>query len=330
MANGIKQYSIKIQLGVFQNNLDPCPGQVKCARVVYNCLPVELYVNAISYVSGNDFSLLKLTCPTSQVIRFVSLFFGNAATGCSSNTFANNLRTSFSGRNQFTLTAGVGVSDDPCYGTVKNTQISYNCGSSLDTGFVCDGSTLSLPCGGGSIAQVQLAAYGNQASNCYSNSFQTILSQYVNGFKPVPSILVNASNFLSIADPCPGKLKCARVTYNCLSVRTATYNVPDKALFNISCPTNQVFQIVGAWYGYPAKFCYSTSFAGILSQKANGKNQFSFTVGDSVFGSDPCPGITKYAYVSWNCIPQQNYFTAQYFLYTKMNPTVPIDITLNK
>ena len=328
LANGNSQYSIKINQGVFQGIPNICPGQRKCARVVYNCLPVSLYVNANSYLSGNDFSQIKLTCPTNQIIQFVSLFYGNTATNCYSATFANNLRNSFSGRNQFNLTAGVGVSDDPCYGTVKNTQISYNCGSSLDTGFVCEGSMLSLPCVGNSIAQVQSASYGNQVTNCFSDSFQNIFSQFVNGFKPIPSVLVNASNFLS-KDPCPGKLKCARVIYNCLYAGGTKYNVPDRSLLSISCPTNKVLQLVGSWYGYSPKFCYSTSFQGILSRQANGKNQYSFTVGDSVFGSDPCPGITKYAYVSWNCVTQQNYFTAQYLLYTKMNPTEAIDVTLN-
>jgi hypothetical protein len=195
--------------------------------------------------------------------------------------------------------------------------------------YVCEGSVLSFPCGGNQIAQVVSASYGNQSQNCFSKDFQTTLSQYVNGFKPTPSVLIRDAVFPNLIDPCPRLLKCARVTYNCLKVSGAKYNVPDRAQFNISCPLGKVFQIVGAWYGFAAKFCYSKSFAAILSRHANGKTNYSFIVGDSMFGPDPCNGTGKYAYVSWNCIAQQNLFTVQYLLYTRMNPTEPIDITLN-
>jgi hypothetical protein len=172
-------------------------------------------------------SPLSVTCPANQVIQVKTALYGQSSIGCSSSPFTSILSTLANGQNSYsvkimgpvyTKTSAPCYANqicsvitdpifptmaDPCYGTVKYAQVTYNCITPQHYVTANDFGSMSLSCPAGQMIQIVSAFYGQTSNNqgCYSSQFPTYVVQKANGMNSISyKIGVAALGY----DPCSG------------------------------------------------------------------------------------------------------------------------------
>ncbi|XP_052450602.1 L-rhamnose-binding lectin CSL2-like [Carassius gibelio] len=138
---------------------------------------------------------------------------------CSSKTTLKKMTVRCNGRQSCSVSAVDSVFSDPCKGTYKYLQVSYEC-LPIKKRITCEGSKNNITCEKGVIS-VHYANYGRRnlatclnelATNpdCYFDQTARFSSR-CNGKK---SCLLEASS-LVLSDPCKGVYKYLEVTFSC-------------------------------------------------------------------------------------------------------------------
>ncbi|XP_059354434.1 L-rhamnose-binding lectin CSL3-like [Carassius carassius] len=139
---------------------------------------------------------------------------------CSSETSLQMMATQCNGRKSCSVQAVNSVFNDPCVGTYKYLEVSYECLKPKQH-VTCEGSRGDITCGKGVIS-VHNANYGRQnlatcphkfATSTHCNSDQTACMRSRCNGKKSCHVLASNSEF---SDPCVGVYKYLVVTYSCI------------------------------------------------------------------------------------------------------------------
>ncbi|XP_019872941.1 rhamnose-binding lectin isoform X1 [Aethina tumida] len=127
-----------------------------------------------------DKSYVGLNCPKGKVIDIVSTFYGRGQssvcgppatnTSCSSLTSTVSMKFNYNGlSNAVVYIYPPNVGMDPCYGTLKQLNITYRCinnpGNLLETSPICDGQHMYISCGPRAVISISSLLYGKWDKN---------------------------------------------------------------------------------------------------------------------------------------------------------------------
>ncbi|XP_047655679.1 rhamnose-binding lectin-like [Tachysurus fulvidraco] len=208
---------------------------------------------------------------------------------------------------------------DPCYGTYKYYNTTYDCISGQNI-VICEQGYSTLDCGDGSI-QIINANYGRadsvtcvnglsgslvQNTNCYApNTFSKVASM-CNGKKTCTV----QSSYTIFTDPCIGTAQYLTVSYKCH--RTLVTCEGNTAV--LTCGARRI-NIISANYGRtdtttcssgrPASQltvtdCYTPDARNKVAARCEGQSSCNVPATNDVF-SDPCVGTYKYLTVVYSC-----------------------------
>ncbi|XP_072537168.1 rhamnose-binding lectin-like [Salminus brasiliensis] len=210
---------------------------------------------------------------------------------------------------------------DPCLGTYKYYNTTYNCIQGR-IGMICEGSYSTLDCGN-DVIQIVSANYGRTDRTTCSEGIENKETEDTNCHAPdtLTSVLtrcndrkrciLEASNTI-FTDPCKGTYKYLAFSYFCLSVETSVTCEHSTAV--LTCEAG-VLKIHSANYGRtdsttcaagrPAHEinktdCFAGNTLAEVVRRCEGKNSCSVPATNSVF-SDPCVGTFKYLTVVYSC-----------------------------
>ncbi|XP_078667374.1 L-rhamnose-binding lectin CSL3-like [Branchiostoma floridae x Branchiostoma belcheri] len=175
---------------------------------------------------------LSLSC-SSGMIHIMAALYGRKQTGicsgpvlttnCESSTSLSTVKSKCEGHSSCSVQASNSLFGDPCHGTVKYLEVTYQCVDAAGPRTVqaCEREApLSLSCSSGMI-HITAALYGRKqtgicsgpalTTNCESSTSLSTVKSKCEGHS---SCSVQASNSL-FGDPCQGTVKYLEVTYKC-------------------------------------------------------------------------------------------------------------------
>ncbi|MCI4381132.1 hypothetical protein PGIGA_G00248140 [Pangasianodon gigas] len=212
---------------------------------------------------------------------------------------------------------------DPCYGTYKYHNTTYDCINGRLV-VICEHGYSTLDCGDDSI-QIINANYGRADSktcsnglpsgltlntNCYEKRTLSIVASLCNGRK---RCTVEAS-YTIFTDPCFGIVKYLTVSYMCTPPPKEIVSCEDTTAV-LTCGARRI-KIISANYGrtdsttcssrQPANSikhtnCYLPRTLNIVAARCEGKSRCEVPATNAVF-SDPCYGTYKYLKVVYSCV----------------------------
>ncbi|ROL42713.1 Rhamnose-binding lectin [Anabarilius grahami] len=257
-------------------------------------------------------------------------------THCLAQSSLSTVSSRCDGTQSCTVPAVNSVFSDPCFGTYKYLNVTYDCVQpSADTKtkktVTCEGESAGLKCDVGLI-KVLKANYGrtdcktcasgkpaDQLSNtrCLAQSSLSTVSAWCDGTK---SCTVPAVNSV-FSDPCIGTYKYLDVSYDCVKssaepkTNTKTMVTCEGESAGLKCDVGFI-KVLKANYGRtdrktcasgkPAEqlsntHCLAQSSLCTMSSRCDGTQSCTVPAVNSVF-SDPCFGTYKYLNVSYDCV----------------------------
>ncbi|XP_056588714.1 L-rhamnose-binding lectin CSL2-like [Triplophysa dalaica] len=276
----------------------------------------------IKVLSANYGRTSRTTCSARKPPRQI------ANVRCTQSTSLSVLSTLCDGKQNCSIVVGNAAFTEPCPGTYKYLNVSYECilpttppppppPSSTNNSVTCESDTASLSCAKGSI-KVLSANYGrmnqitcstgkpaNQLSNdrCTQNTSQSVVFSRCDGKQDCS---IPATNNVFI-DPCVGTYKYLNVSYVCAEGKTVI--ICQDRSSTISCEGRRKLNIHFANYGRRDKvtcpngnneaICISSETSK-LQTKCNGKRSCQLRASNSNF-KNRCPDIHKYLEVSYSC-----------------------------
>ncbi|MCI4381130.1 hypothetical protein PGIGA_G00248120 [Pangasianodon gigas] len=289
------------------------------------------------FVSGENMitcegDVHRLTCDTGLIKVKSSLYGRTDNHTCSFNGFPSEaVNTSCSSRistiadrcnglRECELKTSLLDTPDPCYGTYKYYNTTYDCINGRVT-VICERGYSTLDCGDGSI-QIINANYGRadsvtcsnglsdsltQNTNCYAQNTLSTVASLCNG---QTRCTVEAS-YTIFTDPCTGTVKYLTVSYIC-SRKTVTCEQNTAVL---TCGAHHL-KIISANYGRtdsttcssgrPASQisytnCNMPDTLNIVAARCEGQSSCEVPAMNNVF-SDPCYGTYKYLTIVYVCV----------------------------
>uniref|UniRef100_A0A4W4E1A1 SUEL-type lectin domain-containing protein n=1 Tax=Electrophorus electricus TaxID=8005 RepID=A0A4W4E1A1_ELEEL len=243
-------------------------------------------------------------------------------------------------------------SPDPCNGTDKYYNTTYNCIKG-HVSVTCEDGYSTLDCGN-DVIQIINANYGRTDSttcshglpdtiladtNCYASGTLSIVATKCNGKS---SCTVQASN-TTFKDPCFGTSKYLTVSHHCLPHPTSVTCEGDNAV--LTCGAG-VLNIHNANYGRTDSTacstgrpssqtsktdCYATNTLTEVTNRCEGKSSCVVPATNSVF-SDPCYGTYKYLSIKYSCVVHSEFLFCHhpFILFTKcLKPHIHLFIYTN-
>ncbi|KAF7695032.1 hypothetical protein HF521_006755 [Silurus meridionalis] len=282
-----------------------------------------------------DGHVQHLSCATG-VIQVTSTVFGRtsrqfctlnrpasqfARTNCALRTSA--IASRCNGRRNCEVKTDLLGSPDPCYGTYKYYQTTYNCITGREV-VICEQGYRTLSCGDNMI-QIINANYGRSDSKTCSNGLPAHLTQNTNCYAPrTYSIVASNCNgrrscqveasYKIFTDPCVGISKYLTVSYRCISVQRLSVTCEGRNAV-LTCGARRI-RIVSANYGrtdpltctagkrhirHYNRNCYARNTLKKIVARCGGQNTCVVPATNRVF-SDPCFGTYKYLRVVYYCV----------------------------
>ncbi|XP_057175737.1 rhamnose-binding lectin-like [Triplophysa rosa] len=329
---------------------EPCPGTYKYLNVSYECIlpppPSAPTTNLVTCESETA----HLSCDQGT-IKVLSANYGRTdsttcSTGrpahqlsnvqCTQSTSLSVLTTQCDGKQNCSIVVGNAAFTDPCPGTYKYLNVSYECilppppSAPTSNLVTCESETAHLSCDQGTI-KVLSANYGrtdsttcstgrpaHQLSNvqCTQSTSLSVLTTQCDGKQNCSIVVGNAA----FTDPCPGTYKYLNVSYECIlppppSAPITNLVTCESETAHLSCDQGTI-KVLSANYGRtnnttcstgrPANQlsnvqCTQSTSLSVVTTRCDGKQNCSIVVGNAAF-TDPCPGTYKYLYVSYECI----------------------------
>ncbi|NP_001316191.1 rhamnose-binding lectin-like precursor [Ictalurus punctatus] len=209
---------------------------------------------------------------------------------------------------------------DPCYGTYKYYNTTYDCINGHLV-VICEQGYSTLDCGSDSIEIIN-ANYGRGNSRTCSNGIPSFQTQNTNCYAPntlstvaamckgKKTCTVEASNTI-FNDPCFGTVKYLTVSYIC----TREIVTCESSTATLNCGAHRI-KIISANYGRtdsttcssgrPAsqisnKNCYTPDALNKIAARCEGQSSCEVPATNVVF-SDPCYGTYKYLTIVYSCV----------------------------
>ncbi|KAF4070587.1 hypothetical protein AMELA_G00287090 [Ameiurus melas] len=289
------------------------------------------------FVSGENMITCKgdihrLTCDTGLIKVKSSLYGRTCNDTCNFNwSPSDTVNTSCSlristiadrcnGLRECELKTDLLDTPDPCYGTYKYYNTTYDCINGRVT-VICERGYSTLDCGDGSI-QIINANYGRADSltcssglsnslikntNCYAPNTLSAVAALCNGQR---RCTVQASHTI-FTDPCSDTVKYLTVSYFCtrepvtcegniavltcgahhLKIVSAIYGRTDSTTCSSGRPLSQI--------SYTN--CFTPDALNRVAARCEGKSSCEVPATNDIF-SDPCVGTYKYLTVVYNCV----------------------------
>ncbi|KAL7884283.1 hypothetical protein AOLI_G00070530 [Acnodon oligacanthus] len=215
-------------------------------------------------------------------------------------------------------------SPDPCYGTFKYYNTTYDCIQARTT-VICEDGYSTLDCGN-DVIQIFNANYGRTDNKICSEGLSNSLTVNTNCYAPdtLSSVAIRCNgkssctlqaSYTIFTDPCFGTSKYLAVSYFCLPqpVQTSVTCEGDSAV--LTCGEG-VLKIQAANYGrtdsttciagrpvnqITKNDCYATSSLTEVAKRCEGKTTCTVPASNSVF-SDPCVYTYKYLTIVYSCV----------------------------
>ncbi|KAL6456715.1 hypothetical protein MHYP_G00352590 [Metynnis hypsauchen] len=213
-------------------------------------------------------------------------------------------------------------SPDPCVGTYKYYNTTYNC-IQARTSVTCEGSLSTLDCGS-DVIQIISANYGRtdgaicsngqpssltENTDCYDND---TLTSVIAGCNETSSCILEASNDI-FTDPCVGTYKYLAVSYFCeptqtsvtcegstavltcevglLKIHSANYGRTDSTTCSSDRPLDQITKTD----------CFAATSLSEVATRCNDGSNCTVPATNTVF-TDPCVGTYKYLSIVYSCV----------------------------
>ncbi|KAL5010570.1 hypothetical protein ScPMuIL_012875 [Solemya velum] len=228
---------------------------------------------------------VTVTCPDGEMIDILSANYGRTEfetcphsarsdLQCVSGSAVTENVRSCNNRNSCTLTASNGIFGDPCHGTFKYLNVTYDC--------------LDRDCGTPEpLANADLEVTSNTAKYTCLDGYATSGSG---------DIVCQADGSWSTHN-----LRCSKIVIIC-EHNSAT----------VTCPDGEMIDILSANYGrtefetcpHSARSdlqCVSGSAVTENVRSCNNRNSCTLTASNGIFG-DPCHGTFKYLNVTYDCL----------------------------
>nr|ATU82905.1 secreted Lectin-like protein [Pristhesancus plagipennis] len=181
---------------------------------------------------------MVLTCKNGYSIKIQTALYGKTnplycrmpgktEINCSSRNALDIVKSKCNWKGKCTLDASNKVFGDPCPGTVKYLEVTYDCiKSEILSKFACENEEISINCPKASYIQISNAIYGrtNQAicsvfqdkvvrsNKCQAENALSVVESKCNKKEECK---FKASNSI-FGDPCEGTFKYLQVDYQCL------------------------------------------------------------------------------------------------------------------
>ncbi|XP_066500000.1 rhamnose-binding lectin-like [Hoplias malabaricus] len=218
-------------------------------------------------------------------------------------------------------------SSDPCVGTFKYYNTTYNC-IQARLSMTCEGGYSTLDCGN-NVIQITSANYGRTDRTICSEGLPSRLTEDTFCFAPDTltsvvsrcnykrSCVLEATNAI-FTDPCVGTYKYLAVSYFCRPAVTSVTCEGKSA--TLTCESG-ILQILSANYGRTDSTtcsagrpvgqikktdCYATNTQTEMTKRCEGKTSCVVPATNSVF-SDPCVGTYKYLTAVYSCVLNEGF-----------------------
>uniref|UniRef100_A0AAR2IUI7 SUEL-type lectin domain-containing protein n=1 Tax=Pygocentrus nattereri TaxID=42514 RepID=A0AAR2IUI7_PYGNA len=198
-------------------------------------------------------------------------------------------------------------SPDPCVGTYKYYNTTYNC-IQARVSMTCEGSFSTLACGN-DVIQIVSADYGRTDVEICSNGQPSslientdchapdTLTSVVEGCNEKRSCILEASNAI-FTDPCVGTYKYLAVSYFCrptqvglLKIHIANYGRTDSTTCSLGRPFGQITKTD----------CFATTSLSEVATRCKDRSNCTVPATNTVF-TDPCVGTYKYLSIVYSCV----------------------------
>ncbi|KAL5010687.1 hypothetical protein ScPMuIL_012992 [Solemya velum] len=289
-----------------------------------------------------------LTCPDGEMIDILSANYGRTEfetcphparsdLQCVSGSAVTENVRSCNNRNSCTLAASNGIFGDPCYGTFKYLNVTYDClVSATKTSVTCEHDTASLSCPAGETIHIVAVNYGRtdgvtcphtsiKDTNCLSGpAAANIVKTKCNDKN---SCYVDVDNGVIGGDPCTlcyptvtSKMKTFFILVSILFLIKTVYSYTYELIIicegeskNITCPSGTVIKIVSVGYGRgePTNPCSNATQRDlcvtprtvhqITQSTCDGFTECILTA-SLIFFNDTCHKILQSLNVAYNCV----------------------------
>ncbi|KAI4904867.1 hypothetical protein NFI96_011568, partial [Prochilodus magdalenae] len=297
-----------------------------------------------------DGSVQRLNCDIG-LIRVESAVFGRTDSSiCSAGRLPSQVQNTnciinvplilerCNGRFACEFNTGTLGGSDPCVGTYKYYNTTYNCVQARAS-MTCERSYSTLDCGN-DVIQVVSANYGRTDSiicsdgltsnlikniSCHAPESLTIVAARCNGKR---SCILEAENAI-FTDPCVGTYKYLAVSYFChptrmilfpaetsvtcegsaavltcgvgvLKIHSANYGRTDSTTCSAGRPVNQITKTD----------CFGSNTLAEVGRRCDGQSNCTVPATNTVF-SDPCVGTYKYLSIGYSCGLNENLSTEE-------------------
>ncbi|XP_058246370.1 rhamnose-binding lectin-like [Hemibagrus wyckioides] len=291
----------------------------------------SLFVAGENIITCDD-DIQQLACDTGLILVKSSLYgrtdndtcgiswdpFNPVNTSCSSKI--STIADRCNGLRVCEVKTALLYTPDPCYGTYKYYNTTYECISGR-VAVICERGYSTLDCGDGTI-QIINANYGRSDSVTCSNGLSNSLIQNTNCFAPKTSSKVATlcngqsrctveASYSIFTDPCSETVKyltvsymCTRTTVTCehntavltcgahrIKIISANYGRTDSTTCSSGRPTSQITYTN----------CYSPDAVNKVAARCEGQSRCEVPATNNFF-SDPCVGTFKYLTIAYSCI----------------------------
>ncbi|XP_065053082.1 uncharacterized protein LOC135682221 isoform X2 [Rhopilema esculentum] len=230
MCGGKQVCRIQASNGVFG---DPCVGTYKYLRINYRCIKNPSAFQTVNVCEGKS---QYITCPRDRSMFITRANYGRTdrktcphpsirTTNCHSRRTLQAVKRRCDGTPICRLHAVNSVFGDPCFGTYKYLQVTYQCRRRYASkrSIVCEGQTASLNCPIGYKLKIRSARYGRTNRSSCRNSAMRNIHCVARRSLQIAQSRCNARRFCRLpatngvfGDPCFGTYKYLDITHQCI------------------------------------------------------------------------------------------------------------------
>ncbi|XP_073982775.1 rhamnose-binding lectin-like isoform X3 [Rhodnius prolixus] len=287
---------------------------------------------------GCENDSVYLSCPKGYAVDVLSALYGkkdrrichhpgNDNANCAAGNALTITKFKCNGKQNCVIEASNRVFGDPCWGTIKYLEVTYDCKKVIiSTTTACEHKTLKISCPHGSYLWIVNALYGRvnpltcfeegqktATTNCDASTAMGVLESRCNNLRECTIVAENSV----FGDPCFGIFKYLEVDYECrnsISGEQKSSVACEHDKLTISCNDGYYIRIVNALYGRKQQStcfraglvsntnCAAGSALTVVQSRCDNLSKCTVDASNEVFG-DPCFGTFKYLEVEYECVP---------------------------
>eukprot|EP00794_Sanderia_malayensis_P015693 gene15693-17276_t len=281
-----------------------------------------------------------ISCPAQSTINIIDIVYGRKRNkcgvqwhkSCRSRTAERMTRNDCQGKRYCVIYGYRDGYGNPCSfpGDDEYMDVTYEC-----VAYVCEGMYALVNCAGKGVIDVRSAFYGRKSrQHCATGDISNVqcsvdATNFAKHYCHGKTWCYAGANSASLSDPCPGISKYMEIEYECKVPPPTTVLPTTKSPYEIaqicenmfsfrSCAsTGGLIYIRSAFFGRKSRQpCATGDISNVqcsvdatkfVKHSCHGKS-WCYAGGNSASLSDPCPGISKYLEIVYEC-KAPSYFT---------------------